>query len=102
MFRGSLRSSFKWSGIVGRLVGVALLPLSIPARAGRSEACDLDDSPSRTPRDLDDVEKFRGSLDFPQWRISPREVLVANSNSPIPAGQFAQPLFNALADSYFS
>ena len=42
------------------------------------------------------MKKFRGARDFAQWRISSWDVLVANSDSSIPAGPLAQSFFRAL------
>ena len=52
----------------------------IPAHAGWSLAFDVDD-----------VEMFRGSLDFAQWRISSRDVFVANSGCSSHVGRSASP-----------
>ena len=70
MIRVSWRSSHRWVGHVDRPVGIALSPGKIPAHAGRTRAFNPYDSPRRLPHDLNDMGKYRGSLEFPQWRIS--------------------------------
>ena len=99
MFRGSWRSSINWLGLVGGSAGVAILPIGVPAHAGWAQACDLDDSKQGMLRDASDMEGFRGSLHFAQWRIPTSEVFVRVSSSPIPVGLFAQALFRALVSS---
>ena len=99
IFRGSWRSSIKWLGIVGRSVGIAILPSGFPAHAGRARALDLDGPPGRIPQDCSDVKEFRGSLHFAQRRISAWEVLVNGSNASIPVGLLARALFRALVSS---
>ena len=98
-FRGSWRPSIKWLGLVGRPVGIAILPSGVPAHAGWAQAFDLEDSPERMLQDCSDVKEFRGSLHFAQWRISAWEVLVDGSNAPIPVGLLVQALFRALVGS---
>ena len=67
-----------------------LLPGTIPSHSGWLLAFEVDDSPARFAQDLDNMKQVRGSLDFAQWRISSRAVLVANSDSSTPVGLFAQ------------
>ena len=66
MFCGSWRLSLCWLGSVGSSPGVAPLPEGIPAHARWFQAFDLDDSPGQVIQDLDDVKKFRGSLESAQ------------------------------------
>ena len=98
-FRGSWRPSIKWLGLVGRPVGIAILPSGVPAHAGWAQAFDLEDSPERMLQDCSDVKEFRGSLHFAQLRISASGVLAHGSNAPIPVGLLAQALFRSLVSS---
>ena len=78
MFCGSGRSSFEWFGLMSRSVRCVLPTGKIQAHAGWSLAFDVDD-----------VEMFLGSLDFAQWRISSRDVFVANSGCSSHVGHSA-------------
>ena len=61
-----------------------------PLASGWSQASDLDRYPQRLLGDLGDVRKCRGSLEFPRWRISAREMIIASLNSPIPVARSIQ------------
>ena len=86
-------------GLAARYVGFVLPLGGIPSRTEWSQAFGVDDSPRRPLQDFADSRKFRGSAKCSQWRISAWEVMLAGSNSSIPAGRSFQGLFRALVSS---
>ena len=101
MYRGQWRPSVHWMGLVRRLVGTASLSGGISANSGRSRTFDLNDSPQRLPRDLEDLRTFRGPFEFSQWRMSAWEGPTAHSTSAFTVGFSIQTLCGSVFGSNF-
>ena len=71
MYRGQWRPSVRWMGLVRRLVGTASLSGGISANSGRSRTFDLNDSPQRLPRDIEDLRTFRVRSNSPSGACPP-------------------------------